>query len=156
MKFKTIGVITKPQAESAKQTLESLFAFLKKKNCTVLLDDQIPDAINSYQFNKCSRKELGEQCDLCIVVGGDGTILNAVRSLAHANVPLLGINVGRLGFLADISPDELENSLSEILGGSYREEQRLLLETQVLRDRRPGVRPGWWRNSQRRSDHHPR
>ena len=134
MKFKTIGIITKPQAESAKQTLESLFAFLKKKNCTVLLDDQIPDAINSYQFNKCSRKELGEQCDLCIVVGGDGTILNAVRSLAHANVPLLGINVGRLGFLADISPDELENSLSEILGGSYREEQRLLLETQVLRD----------------------
>ena len=134
MKFKTIGIITKPQAESAKQTLESLFAFLKKKNCTVLLDDQIPDAINSYQFNKCSRKELGEQCDLCIVVGGDGTILNAVRSLAHANVPLLGINVGRLGFLADISPDELESSLSEILGGSYREEQRLLLETQVLRD----------------------
>ena len=134
MKFKTIGVITKPQAESAKQTLESLFAFLKKKNCTVLLDEQIPDAINSYQFNKCSRKELGEQCDLCIVVGGDGTILNAVRSLAHANVPLLGINVGRLGFLADISPDELENSLSEILAGSYREEQRLLLETQVLRD----------------------
>ncbi len=134
MKFKTIGIITKPQAESAKQTLESLFAFLKKKNCTVLLDEQIPDAINSYQFNKCSRKELGEQCDLCIVVGGDGTILNAVRSLAHANVPLLGINVGRLGFLADISPDELENSLSEILGGSYREEQRLLLETQVLRD----------------------
>ena len=134
MKFKTIGIITKPQAESAKQTLESLFAFLKKRNCTVLLDDQIPDAINSYQFNKCSRKELGEQCDLCIVVGGDGTILNAVRSLAHANVPLLGINVGRLGFLADISPDELENSLSEILGGSYREEQRLLLETQVLRD----------------------
>ncbi len=134
MKFKTIGIITKPQAESAKQTLESLFAFLKNKNCIVLLDDQIPDAINSYQFNKCSRKELGEQCDLCIVVGGDGTILNAVRSLAHANVPLLGINVGRLGFLADISPDELENSLSEILGGSYREEQRLLLETQVLRD----------------------
>ena len=134
MKFKTIGIITKPQAESAKQTLESLFAFLKKKNCTVLLDEQIPDAINSYQFNKCSRKELGEQCDLCIVVGGDGTILNAVRSLAHANVPLLGINVGRLGFLADISPDELENSLSEILDGSYREEQRLLLETQVLRD----------------------
>ena len=134
MKFKTIGIITKPQAESAKQTLESLFAFLKNKNCIVLLDDQIPDAINSYQFNKCSRKELGEQCDLCIVVGGDGTILNAVRSLAHANVPLLGINVGRLGFLADISPYELENSLSEILGGSYREEQRLLLETQVLRD----------------------
>ena len=134
MKFKTIGIITKPQAESAKQTLESLFAFLKNKNCTVLLDDQIPDAINNDQFDTGSREDIGKQCDLCIVVGGDGTILDAVRSLAHANVPLLGINVGRLGFLADISPDELEVSLDEILNGSYREEQRLLLEMQVLRD----------------------
>ena len=134
MKFKTIGIITKPQAESAKQTLESLFAFLKDKNCKVLLDDQIPATINKYQFDRGTREDIGKQCDLCIVVGGDGTILNAVRSLAHANVPLLGINVGRLGFLADISPDELESSLSEILGGSYREEQRLLLEIQVLRD----------------------
>jgi len=134
MKFKTIGIITKPQAESAKQTLESLFAFLKNKNCNVLLDDQIPDAINNDQFDTGSRKDIGKQCDLCIVVGGDGTILNAVRSLAHANVPLLGINVGRLGFLADISPDELEASLDEILNGSYREEKRLLLEMQVLRD----------------------
>ncbi len=134
MKFKTIGIITKPQAESAKQTLESLFAFLKNKNCNVLLDDQIPDAINNDQFDTGSREDIGKQCDLCIVVGGDGTILDAVRSLAHANVPLLGINVGRLGFLADISPDELEVSLDEILNGSYREEQRLLLEMQVLRD----------------------
>jgi len=133
MKFKTIGIITKPQAESAKQTLESLFAFLNKKDCNVLLDDQIPDSINNGQFNTGSREDIGKQCDLCIVVGGDGTILNAVRSLAHANVPLLGINVGRLGFLADISPDELEASLDEILSGSYREEQRLLLEMQVLR-----------------------
>jgi NAD+ kinase len=134
MKFKTIGIITKPQAESAKQTLESLFAFLKNKNCNVLLDDQIPDAINNNQFDTGSREDIGKQCDLCIVVGGDGTILDAVRSLAHANVPLLGINVGRLGFLADISPDELEVSLDEILNGSYREEQRLLLEMQVLRN----------------------
>ena len=134
MKFKTIGIITKPQAESARQTLESLFTFLNSKNYKVLLDDQIPEAINSYQFDKVTREEIGKQCDLCIVVGGDGTILNAVRSLAHANVPLLGINVGRLGFLADISPDGLETSLDDILNGSYREEQRLLLEMQVLRD----------------------
>ncbi len=134
MKFKTIGIITKPQAESARQTLESLFTFLNSKNYKVLLDDQIPEAINSYKFDKGTREEIGKQCDLCIVVGGDGTILNAVRSLAHANVPLLGINVGRLGFLADISPDGLEASLDDILNGSYREEQRLLLEMQVLRD----------------------
>ncbi len=134
MKFKTIGIITKPQPELTKETLKSLFSFLKKKNCSVILDNQIPDSINNYQFDKGSRKDIGEKCDLCVVVGGDGTILDAVRSLAHANVPLLGINVGRLGFLADISPDELETSLDEILDGSYREEQRLLLEMQVLRN----------------------
>jgi NAD+ kinase len=134
MKFNTIGVITKPEAESVRQPLQSLFEFLKKKNCNVIIDEQISDEINTYHFKKADREEIGKQCDLAIVVGGDGTILNAVRSLTDANVPLLGINVGRLGFLADISPDELESSLTEILDGSYREEQRLLLEMQVLRD----------------------
>ena len=134
MKFNTIGVITKPQAESARQTLQSLFAFLVNKNCNVIVDEHIPDTINNCNFKKASREDIGKQCDLAIVVGGDGTILNAVRSLAHAQVPLLGINVGRLGFLADISPDELEVSLDAILNGAYREEQRFLLEMQVLRD----------------------
>ncbi|MCK5394688.1 MAG: NAD(+) kinase [Gammaproteobacteria bacterium] len=134
MKFNTIGVITKPQAETARETLQTLFGFLKNKNCTVILDEQIPDAINSYNFNKLSRDEIGDLCDLVIVVGGDGTILNAVRSLAHANVPLLGINVGRLGFLADISPEDLEDSLNAILNGLHHEEQRILLEMQVYRD----------------------
>ncbi|MFV2004921.1 MAG: NAD(+) kinase [Gammaproteobacteria bacterium] len=134
LKFKSIGVITKPDAESVRETLQSLFAFLKNKNCNVLIDEQIPDSINNYDFKKSSREEIGRQCDLAIVVGGDGTILNAVRSLSRAHVPLLGINVGRLGFLADISPEELQDSLDEILNGSYREEQRLLLEMQVIRD----------------------
>ena len=134
MKFNTIGIITKPQADSVGKTLQSLFNFLKKKNCTIILDEQIPDTINCYDFNKVSREEIGKTCDLVIVVGGDGTILDAARSMAHTNVPLVGINVGRLGFLADISPNELELSLEEILDGSYREEQRILLEMQVIRN----------------------
>lgn len=134
IKFNTIGVITKPQAESAVETLQALFALLKKRNCTVILDEQIPDSINIHHFKKASREQIGSECDIAIVVGGDGTILNAVRSLAHADVPLLGINVGRLGFLADISPADLETSLNEILDGSYHEEQRFLLEMQVYRD----------------------
>jgi NAD+ kinase len=134
MKFNTIGIITKPQAESARKTLLSLFELLKNKSCKVVLDEQIPDSINNFNFEKASREEIGRQCDLAIMVGGDGTMLNAARSMVLANVPLLGINVGRLGFLADVSPDELESSLDEILDGHYREEQRLLLEMQVLRD----------------------
>jgi NAD+ kinase len=134
MKFNTIGIITKPEAESSRQTLQSLCDFLGKHNCTVILDEQAPDINNNCRFTKADRETIGKQCDLAIVIGGDGTILNAARSLAHAHVPLLGINVGRLGFLADISPDQLEASLDEILSGSYREEQRFLLEMQVVRD----------------------
>lgn len=137
MKFNTIAIITKPQAELVSQTVQSVLAFLKNKTCKILLDEQIPEILKGIEFDdnvvKASRKLMAEQCDLAIVVGGDGTILNAVRSLSHANVPLLGINVGRLGFLADISPDEMETSLQDILNGYYREEQRFLLEMQVLR-----------------------
>ena len=134
MKFNTIGVIAKPQAESARQTLQALFEFLKDRKCNVIVDDHLPDTINTGKLAKASREEIGKQCDLAIVVGGDGTMLNAVRSLSHAHVPIVGINVGRLGFLADISSENLEHSLDEILRGSYREEQRFLLEMQVVRD----------------------
>lgn len=134
MKFNTIGVIAKPQAESARKTLQTLFEFLKDKKYNVIVDEHLPDTINTDNLTKASREEIGKLCDLAIVVGGDGTILNAVRSLSHAHVPIVGINVGRLGFLADISPENLENSLDEILQGSYREEQRFLLEMQVVRD----------------------
>ena len=126
LKFKVIGVVTKPQAESVRQTLHVLFAYLTRKNCTIILDQKIPDTINNGAYESVDRETLGKRCDLVIAVGGDGTILNAARSLAHAHVPLVGINVGRLGFLADISPDELESSLDEILSGTYREEQRFL------------------------------
>jgi len=134
LKFKVIGIVTKPQAESVRETLHALFAYLTRKNCTIILDQKIPQAINNGAFESLDRDTLGKRCDLVIAVGGDGTILNAARSLAHAHVPLVGINAGRLGFLADISPDELETSLDEILSGIYREEQRFLLETKVLRD----------------------
>jgi NAD+ kinase len=134
MKFQNIGIISKPNAETARKTLQSLCEFLKNKNCQIILDESTPDAINNCNFEKASRQEIGKLCDLVIVVGGDGTILNAVRSLAHAHVPLVGINVGRLGFLADISPEELEASLDDILNGSYREEQRFLLDMEVVRD----------------------
>lgn len=134
MKFNTIGVIIKPQAESVRQALHVLFEFLKDQSCKVILDEQIPDSLNHMLFEKTDRADMGKRCDLAIVVGGDGTMLNAVRSLADARVPILGINVGRLGFLADISPDELDTALTAILNGSYREEQRILLEMKVTRD----------------------
>lgn len=134
MKFKAIGVITKPNAETVRETLLTLFDYLQKKGVDVFIDEQIPTDINKHGFQQADRNTIGTQCDIGIVVGGDGTILNAVRSLVHADLPLLGINVGRLGFLADISPDKMNQSLDDILNGSYREEQRILLEMSVYRN----------------------
>ncbi len=132
-KFSHIGVITKPEAEFARETLIRLFTYLAQRDCNVLVEQRIPRSINP-QFATGTHADIGQQCDLVIVVGGDGTILGAVRSLAQFNVPLLGINVGRLGFLADIASDQLEKSLDEILDGNYRQEQRFLLECEVIRD----------------------
>lgn len=133
MTFKTIGVITRPNTDPANETLLALFNYLKDINCVVILDDEIPETLNTHHFIKSNRAEIGKLCDLAIVVGGDGTILNAVRTLVHAQVPIVSINVGRLGFLADISPNELEKSLTEIFNGQYREEQRILTEMTVIR-----------------------
>ncbi|MCA1805361.1 MAG: NAD(+) kinase, partial [Xanthomonadaceae bacterium] len=80
------------------------------------------------------REELAARCDLAIAVGGDGTLLNAARSLADAGVPLLGINRGRLGFLADILPADMTSSLDRVLAGHYQEEERTLLHAEVLRN----------------------
>ena len=133
MKFNTIGIIAKPDAESVRQTLFQLLDFLKARTCRVILDDKIPDSLNPDGLEKSDRNGIGEHCDLAIAVGGDGTILNTVRSLAHADVPMIGVNVGRLGFLTDIYPDDMESSLSEILDGKYHEEQRFLLEMAIKR-----------------------
>ena len=74
---------------------------------------------------------LGDCCDLVIAVGGDGNILSTARVLAPYGVPILGINRGKLGFLADISPEDIEVSLKEVLSGDYTTEEHFLLEGEV-------------------------
>ncbi len=114
MKFQTIGIIVKPRSEAVKNTLEHLLGYLKTKNCTVILDESA-DGLS--QLDRVSREQLGNQSDLAITIGGDGTMLNAARSLADKNVPLVGINIGRLGFLADVSPADIDPVLDNVLNG---------------------------------------
>ena len=131
MKFSTIGIIVKPHTEVVQDTLEHLLAYLSTKPCTAVLDDSA-DGLTDRAV--VSREELGNQCDLVITIGGDGTILNAARSLADKNVPLVGINIGRLGFLADVSPDEIDTVLDNVLSGNFIEEKRFLLNASVYRN----------------------
>ncbi len=81
-----------------------------------------------------SRHDMGEQCDLVIVLGGDGTLLSAARSLAKFDVPVVGVNLGTLGFLTDIPAPQVTERLSEILDGKYIADERMFLHVSIMRD----------------------
>lgn len=95
--------------------------------------EDIASALGSIGATLLDRHALAHACDLVIVVGGDGSILGMARELAASEVPVLGINRGSLGFLADISPDELESRVAAVLKGEFRIDQRFLLAADVLR-----------------------
>lgn len=121
--FKSIGVIAKRDHIHIKEYLCKVLSFLHKRD------------LNIFNLNsKAEIETLGGNCDLVIVIGGDGTLLQAARLLAQYNVYLLGINLGRLGFLTDISPTEIEKYLDEILTGKFIEEKRFLIRAKVYRD----------------------
>ena len=131
--FQTIGVITKQSDPRLGDTLQALLEFLASRDLDILVDASAAPLLNHPAGRVVTREELALKADLAIVVGGDGTLLNAGRTLADADVPLLGINLGRLGFLVDVSPEEMTARIDEILGGDYREARRFLLDAAVVR-----------------------
>jgi len=130
--IKTIGIIAKDNSEAVSKTVKQLVDFLAEKDCTVIFDKTAKNLISDTM--SVDRENLAKQADLAIVVGGDGTFLSAVRSLADSQTPILGINLGRLGFLVDISPDEMIEHLDKIMQGEYVDECRFLLQAQVIRN----------------------
>jgi len=129
--FKTIGLIGKFADTSTRDILQTVHDLLVGQQCQVFLDAHTAELIPELDMTSLSRPEMGARCDLIIVIGGDGTFLNAVRSLAEFDVPLIGINLGRLGFLADISKDELHTTLQNMLDGDYLEERRFILHAAI-------------------------
>ena len=132
--FKTIGIISKFSDLSIGGTITTLINFLLERNLEVILDESAAKTLPPSELDTVNLEQLGQRCDLAIVVGGDGTILHSARALADHDIPLVGINLGRLGFLADISPDEMMDKLDEILAGQFHSEERFLLVSQVIRD----------------------
>ncbi len=132
VKFKKIGIIGKPSDSSIAQTLITLFEFLKKHHYEIVIAENsakfIPHAVET-----CLLENIGEQCDLIIAVGGDGTFLSAARSSSLYDVPIIGINLGRVGFLVDVSPSTMCDSLTAILSGDYDAETRHFLKTKIIR-----------------------
>lgn len=133
-KFKTIGIIGKTADPGTDQAIHRISNHLQQQGIAVLVDETAAKNIPDTDIKTASRDILGEKCDLIIVVGGDGTMLGAALTFCDHAVPVVGVNLGRLGFLVDISPSDAEEKIDEILNGEYQMEERSLLNATVIRD----------------------
>lgn len=114
-------------------SLNRLVEFLESQKVSVYQD---VDTLLGFdvQLPVLTKNEMGEKNDLIIVIGGDGSLISAARMATKVNTPVIGINRGRLGFLTDILPHEIESQLSAVLAGQYKEEKRFLLHTRIYDD----------------------
>ena len=131
MEFSNVGLIGKYGDPSVADTLLRLAGFLKSRDCEVWLEASTAKHIQEHSLATADFDEIGQKCDLAITVGGDGTLLHSARSLVNHDIALLGVNLGRLGFLVDVSPDHLEKQLDEVMSGDYVEEQRIMLTATI-------------------------
>ncbi len=128
LKFKRIGLVGRPGHKGVVETLRRLLKFLVEKGMSIVVDDVTGKLIEQHGQQECKREELSQHCDLVIVVGGDGSMLNIAKYIASDQVPVIGINRGRLGFLTDVLPDEIETKIDQVLSGNYTVESRFLLD----------------------------
>lgn len=134
--FRTIGVIGRLGSELVADSVQRLEGHLQTHDVDVVVERATAAMVPRNAFKVLERGEMGKVCDLVIVVGGDGSLLGVARDMVDHGVPLLGINRGGLGFLADIPPEEIEQRVAEVLHGNFYVEQHFLLETEVFSDKR--------------------
>ena len=132
--FPTIALIGKYQSREIAESLLSLAAFLRQRGVEVLLEEATAAAVGANGYSVADYDTIGVRARLALILGGDGTMLNAARSLARFDVPLVGINQGRLGFMTDIALGAMIESITALLDGKFSREQRFLLNAEVLRD----------------------
>lgn len=129
--FSSIGIIGKRDDPSVADTLSRLTEYLAQRERRTLLDEGTARLLPDWRGEIRERDDLGGDCDLVVVVGGDGTLLEAGRAVAPHGTPLLGVNLGRVGFMVDVLPAEMAATLDEVFAGHYVLEPRLLLAARV-------------------------
>ncbi|MFN5046580.1 NAD kinase [Roseateles sp.] len=132
--FRHAAIVGKHQARGIRPVLEEIAEFVTSQGLEVSLERDTAENTGITDYPALSTEQMGAQCDLAIVVGGDGTMLGFARDMARHGMPLVGINQGRLGFITDISLERFRESLAPILRGDYEREQRAMLEGAVWRD----------------------
>lgn len=132
--FSKIGIIGKHTNPEVHSTIASLVTFLQARGLEIIMETQCSLSMPDLFVKTAKREELGALCDLIVVVGGDGSLLDAARAVVDSGVPVVGVNRGRRGFLTDISPQALTQSLEPILAGKFQEEHRFLLQMTLYRN----------------------
>lgn len=138
--FRRIGLMGRAGKTSVTYTLTQIGQTIHEMGLMLIMDVEtanLPtlDLSELKQVQIVKRSLIGEMCDLVIVVGGDGSILHAAEALARYRVPVLGVNRGRLGFLADVNPDEVAYKLKQVLMGDYQLDHRFLLTMEIRENR---------------------
>jgi NAD+ kinase len=131
--FKTVAVVGKSDAANLPDILDQLVGVLRKRGISILMDPLTAGASRARPDATIDLTELPARADLTVVVGGDGTLISCARLMAERGVPLVGVNLGRLGFLTDIPADSVEPAIEAVLDGEFTAEQRTLLEGAVRR-----------------------
>ena len=132
--FRNVALIGKHKAPEIAGSLLQLGAFLSSRGVTVVVDNLTAEHLQPHPYAVMNLSEMGGAVDLAIVLGGDGTMLNIARTLSLSRVPLVGVNQGRLGFLTDLSLENMQDCIAAMLEGKFVTEQRLLLAAHVLRN----------------------
>jgi NAD+ kinase len=130
MAIRTVGVAIKPGVPRAAAAARDLAKWLEQRGVAALFD---PDAAAAVGEAGCARSALARRADLIVVLGGDGTLLAVARAVEERPVPILGINLGTLGFLAEVSVDEMERALERAVAGELRVEERMRLDVDLER-----------------------
>lgn len=132
--FQTVALVGRYSTAGIEGPLEELAAVISRNGQDVVFERETAQATGLSGYPVFSADEIGREADVAVVLGGDGTLLGLARQLAGLDVPLIGVNHGRLGFMTDIPLEDVTRALPEMLAGRYEAETRMLLESRVIRD----------------------
>lgn len=136
LRFPHVVIVGKYHAPGSRNAVEEIAHFLHDEGCDVSLERDTALNTGLLQYPALSVPDMGQNCDLALVVGGDGTMLGIGRQLARYGVPMVGINQGRLGFITDVPFESYRETLQPILRGEFEEDARALMAASVWRDGR--------------------
>src|SRR5262245_37181876 len=131
MKSKSIGILTKPKFPEVKATVRAVVNWLRDRKIDVILDNTSATLLN--ERGGLQKTQLAMKADVLLILGGDGTMLNAARLAGERGIPILGVNMGGLGFLTEVRLEHLYPSLERVFANEYVLDERLMIGTHIHR-----------------------